>query len=911
MKNLLFICSILFFVSGWQGSVTAQPQYYNYTGSGNGSNSFPFNVSAGKDVQLLYLAGDFNQPSPAPAGNIISVSVFMNAALGPATYTDLTIKLAQSNITNLTAGAFYSGPMTTVYYRASVVLTNPASSWMTFVLDSPFAYDPAQSLIVDIGQCGATGTLGGTCAYTNLTGVRRVWSVGGCPFAPYASSSIYVYNMGFNLATSGPPIVTTNAATAVTTASATLNGTVNANGDLTTVSFEYGLTTAYGTTVPGVPATVSGTTDTPVSANIAGLLPGTTYHFRAKGSNSNGSVNGLDMTFATFPVPPLVVTTSASGIGSTVATLNGTVVAGGASTTVTFEYGLTNAYGTTVPGVPGTVTGNSLTPVSANITGLSLTTTYHYRVVGVNSEGPAYGFDSTFTTTNCPMPGNPGAISGPASPCGNSLGNVYSVAPIVNAQSYVWTVPTGAVITYGGSTNSITVTFGNTSGNITVYGVDTCGNGPVGTLPVTIVPAPEPTISGPDSMCVNSGYYNYSTEPGMTNYIWSISAGGTITYGQGTNQAQVTWNSSGAQWVNVNYTGPSGCQAGTPTVFPVAVTGVPGDAGPITGTAAACGGASGVAYSVAPIANTIAYVWTLPAGAAIASGEWTNAITVNFAPDASSGSITVYGNNLCGNGSTSPSFAVTVTPLPADAGAITGQASVCTGDMGVSYSVPPIANATGYLWTVPAGATIASGTNTSSILVDFGTVPDTGTITVAGTNSCGNGMVSPDLPVTINEVPPAPVITMAGSTLMSDAPAGNQWYLDGTAIPGATGTTHVPSQSGIYTCMVTLNGCSSEFSNEIPVIMTGLAGTSTGNVVSIFPNPGHGVFTIQFITSRKETFSIQVFNALGVMIREVKEAGGTGKFEQVIDLRPTPNGIYTVVIHGSQGRMVEKVLVNN
>ena len=65
------------------------------------------------------------------------------------------------------------------------------------------------------------------------------------------------------------------AATEITRASATLNGTVNANGASTAVSFEYGLTTAYGNTVAGVPSPVTGNTVTPVTANITGLLPAT------------------------------------------------------------------------------------------------------------------------------------------------------------------------------------------------------------------------------------------------------------------------------------------------------------------------------------------------------------------------------------------------------------------------------------------------------------------------------------------------------------------------------------------------------------------------------------------------------------------------------------------------------------
>ncbi len=62
------------------------------------------------------------------------------------------------------------------------------------------------------------------------------------------------------------PSATTGAATGIGSTGATLNGTVNAIGSLTTVFFEYGLTDEYGLTVLAVPSTVSGSTATPVTA---------------------------------------------------------------------------------------------------------------------------------------------------------------------------------------------------------------------------------------------------------------------------------------------------------------------------------------------------------------------------------------------------------------------------------------------------------------------------------------------------------------------------------------------------------------------------------------------------------------------------------------------------------------------
>ncbi|MCI5137722.1 MAG: hypothetical protein D3922_04740, partial [Candidatus Electrothrix sp. AR1] len=96
-----------------------------------------------------------------------------------------------------------------------------------------------------------------------------------------------------------PPTVTTDAANGLDANGATLNGTVNANGVSSTVTFEYGLTTGYGTTVTADQSPVTGSTDTAVSHAITGLAPSTTYHYRVIGVNSIGTSNGADMTFTT------------------------------------------------------------------------------------------------------------------------------------------------------------------------------------------------------------------------------------------------------------------------------------------------------------------------------------------------------------------------------------------------------------------------------------------------------------------------------------------------------------------------------------------------------------------------------------------------------------------------------------
>ena len=94
------------------------------------------------------------------------------------------------------------------------------------------------------------------------------------------------------------PTATTNAASSITIAGATLNGTVNPKNGDTIVTFEYGTNTSYGTTVNAVQSLVSaGAGAIPVSTAVTGLTPGTLYHFRVVATDSGGATYGGDQTF--------------------------------------------------------------------------------------------------------------------------------------------------------------------------------------------------------------------------------------------------------------------------------------------------------------------------------------------------------------------------------------------------------------------------------------------------------------------------------------------------------------------------------------------------------------------------------------------------------------------------------------
>ncbi|MEI7492071.1 MAG: ice-binding family protein [Bacteroidota bacterium] len=261
--------------------------------------------------------------------------------------------------------------------------------------------------------------------------------------------------------------------------------------------------------------------------------------------------------------------------------------------------------------------------------------------------------------------------------------------------------------------NPVSVSDTATNYNVVISGP---GMPPYTPLNASLVvnPSPVPSITGNNSICANSGYYNYTTEANQTGYTWIVSEGGTITWGQGSSQLQVIWNAAGARFVTLAYSNSFGCMAAIPTIFNVTVNSPPEAMGTIEGTAAVCPGDLGVTYSVGNITNATVYVWTLPEGATIISGFGTNTISMAFALNTLSGPITVYGNNLCGVGSPSPAFNVTVNPVPAtpaiiaDGYIITSSATIgnqwyhdgtsLPGANGPTYTVP--VSAPGFYWTV-------------------------------------------------------------------------------------------------------------------------------------------------------------------------------------------------------------------
>ncbi len=97
---------------------------------------------------------------------------------------------------------------------------------------------------------------------------------------------------------------------------------------------------------------------------------------------------------------PQVSTAAATNVTSSGVTLNGTVNPESQSTTYQFQYGATTSYGSVIPASPASAgSGTSAVNESANLTGLSANTTYHYRITATNAAGTSNGSDQQFTTS--------------------------------------------------------------------------------------------------------------------------------------------------------------------------------------------------------------------------------------------------------------------------------------------------------------------------------------------------------------------------------------------------------------------------------------------------------------------------------------------------------------------------------
>ena len=321
----------------------------------------------------------------------------------------------------------------------------------------------------------------------------------------------------------------------------------------------------------------------------------------------------------------------------------------------------------------------------------------------------------------------------------------------------------------------------------------------------------------PATVCSNSAGNTASGPAGMTAYAWGI-ANGTITSAANTQSITYTAGASGTVTLSLTVTAPSGCIVSGST--PVTISGFPATPTITPTPASVCANSAGNTADGPAGATT--YAWSIVNGTITSA---TNIQTITYTAGASGTvDLTLTVTNAAGC-ATPNTVNVPINANPATPTITPTPAAVCANSTGNSAAGP--AGATSYAWSITNG-TITSATNIQTITYTAGASGTVG-LTLVVTNASGCSATN-TANVTINPIPATPTIsgtnnfcTGGSTTLTSSSASGNQWFLNGNPIGGATNQTYVATAGGSYTVTVTASGCTSA--------------TSAPTVVTVNPNP--------------------------------------------------------------------------
>jgi len=443
-------------------------------------------------------------------------------------------------------------------------------------------------------------------------------------------------------------------------------------------------------------------------------------------------------------------------------------------------------------------------------------------------------------------------LSGPEYVCKLST-HVYTTEPGMG-NTYVWVISPGGIKIAGGgpSNNTCTIKWIATGSRYVkvTYTNNNCTS--TATLPVNVSNS-SPSLFGPSYLCVdNEGVF--STEEDMSNYIWTISPGGTINEPSNSNMITAHWSLAGPHWIKVTYTSPS-CTM-TPTTFYLTIWELPvpslsGPAGPI------CSGSSGNTYTTDPGKKD--YSWTVSHGNVITMGgeNTDNTITITWIePGPQYVSVNYHEKHLCS--APSPTVLnVTVDPLPVPV--ITGPESAIVNTTCQYNTDVEMSN---YEWVVSSGGTITSGgDNGDSWVSVLWSVVGSQSVSINYTDANDCSAAEPTvLPVTVNP------------NQMLNYPISN-------------------NEVDI------INNLNETNKNLLPVF-------------SVYPVPNNGKFTLSISSRKTDTYSISIINSLGAEVYNLKNLSVNGIHKQKVDIGSVSDGVYMIIIRNAEGQASKRILIN-
>jgi DNA/RNA endonuclease G (NUC1) len=373
----------------WQNYITSVNQIQNDTG-------FTFFTALAPNLASVLRSKVDGQAAPAPV-----ISGFSPTSGNPG----LLVSISGTNL-NFTTNVTFNG------FSAPFTINSPTNLTATVPAN-------ATSGLITVKSLG--GTVNSSGSFTVTTATNADLAINASHTGAFTQGdlgdviSLIVTNVGAAAATGLVTISNTLPAGLVATA---LDG-AGWTTDLSTLTCNRSDSLGPNATYPAIVITVNVLSNAPAAVtNFATLSnPNETNLL------NNSSSDAITINPASAPV---VVTSSASNINATTVTLTGNVNPDGQPATVQFEYGPTTNYGSLI--AAGTFTGTNAQALSAGVTNLSASTTYHFRAVASNVLGSAFGLDQTFTTTTLATPDLAITLSHPGIFTQGDIGDTYVIS---------------------------------------------------------------------------------------------------------------------------------------------------------------------------------------------------------------------------------------------------------------------------------------------------------------------------------------------------------------------------------------------------------------------------------------------------------------------------------------------------
>jgi pectin methylesterase-like acyl-CoA thioesterase len=512
------------------------------------------------------------------------------------------------------------------------------------------------------------------------------------------------------------------------------------------------------------------------------------------------------------------------------------------------------------------------------------------------------------TTVSIAAPATAGFAYPTATAC---AGTATTLTPTLStgATAGTFSLPTATGLSINAATGVVTVAATAVAGTYTVTNTVAAAGGcaaVTSTASFTLTAPTTATFSYAGSpFCKSSTTNPAPTITGTAGGTFSSTTGLSINASTGA----INLSASTAGTYVVTYTvsgacGSSSTQSVTITAAPVAGFSYPAATYCVSGTT-----------SPAVVLGTGAAAGTFTSTTGLTLNASTGAITLSTStPGTYTVTNTIAPAGGCAAVTATATVAITAAPVAGFSYATPGTGAACAGGTG-TFAPVLATGATAGTFSSTTGLTLNATTGVISLA---GSTAGTYTVTNTVAASGGCAAVTSTATFTVNPVPATPTLTTTGTpatgiTLTSSSATGNQFYLGGVLIPGATGQTYLinsGTKNGSYTVVVTnASGCSSAPSVAVNVTVTPTIAAQPATTLTVYPNPTPtGQLTLE-LGGYREAVQLTISNALGQRVHERTLAPAALSSPQVLDLSALPAGVYVLQARTASGSLEVRRIV--